>query len=157
MENAIKKAKEYYNLVKIPTLATDDELELDGIPKALQPGTHTRRINGECRATDEEMLQYYIGIINKYGENGKLNGRWKKTIVIALNDREIKSFEYNVEKVFLNKICKKSHQGWPLDSISFIPELNKYTVQLTLQEKEELDLKYNNKLEEFYKENLLKQ
>lgn len=121
-ENAITKAKEYYQIAKIPTIAIDDGLELDNIPENIQPGTHVRRINGEERATDEEVIEYYTSLVNKYGNNGKLNGRFNKCIAIALNEEDVRFMVFPSERVFYDKIIKEYTNGYPLGAISKRPE-----------------------------------
>ena len=58
IENAIIKAKGYYEFAKIPTIGMDNSLFIEGIADSEQPGTHVRRINGK-RLTDKEMIEYY--------------------------------------------------------------------------------------------------
>lgn len=43
----------------------------------------------------------------------------------------------------MDKPCKKINRGYPLDSISIIPEFNKYLAELTDKEKEEYRKKDN--------------
>ena len=40
---------------------------------------------------------------------------------------------------FLDKACEKINEGYPLDSIAFVPKYNKYLVELTQEEKNNLD------------------
>lgn len=69
IENAIIKASAYNKLSGMPTIALDDGLFLEGVPNDIQPGTHVRRVNNR-RLNDIEMIEYYIDLVNKYGENG---------------------------------------------------------------------------------------
>lgn len=147
-ENAIQKAKEYYNLVKIPTIAVDDALELVGIPKELQPGTHVRRVNGNERASDQEMLDYYTSLVRRYGKDGKMIGYWHKCIAIV-KDGEIKHYNFSSKRIFTEKISEKIDEGYPLSSISKIPEYDKYIIDLTAEENAKLDKEKNKKLSEF--------
>lgn len=55
VENAILKAKAYYAATKIPTMAIDDTMYIEGIPDDKQPGVYVRRVNGK-RLNDEEMI-----------------------------------------------------------------------------------------------------
>ncbi len=72
IENALLKAKEAYKLTKIPVIGMDDSLLMEGLPESLQPGLFVRRVNGKT-LTDEEMLNYYIDLVDTYGQNGRLN------------------------------------------------------------------------------------
>ena len=149
-ENAILKAKEYYDIVKIPTIAVDDSLEIENIPDELQPGTHVRRVNGNERASDKEMLEYYTSLVKKYGDNGKLNACWKKCIAIA-KDEKVEYYNFSSKKILTSNINEKLNEGYPLDSISIEPEYNKYNVDLTAEETLELTEKKNKELIEFIK------
>lgn len=147
-ENAIQKAKEYYNLVKIPTIAVDDALELVGIPEELQPGTHVRRVNGNERASDQEMLDYYTSLVKKYGEDGKLVGYWHKCIAVMKEDK-VEYYNFSSKRIFTETISDKIDEGYPLSSISKIPEYDKYIIDLTSEENAKLDQEKNEKLSEF--------
>lgn len=145
-ENALKKATEYYKIAKIPTISVDDGLIFDNVPDKLQPGPYVRRIDGVNASTDEELLMHYSNIVKDYGVNGKLNGKWVKGIAVVKSEDDISSLSFNVEKIFVDKISDKRHEGYPLDSMSITPYFNKYTVDLTeeeniaLKEKTNLDL-----------------
>ena len=152
-QNAITKAKEYYKIAKIPTIAVDDGLILDEIPETLQPGPYVRRIDGVNAATDEELIEHYINLVNQYGNDGKLNGRWVKGIAIVKNENNVSSLQYNVEKIFVNKLSPKRHEGYPLDSITITPAFNKYTIDLTDEENEMLKEKNNIDLVNFLDQN----
>lgn len=56
-ENAVLKAKEYYALAKIPTLADDSGLEVDVLNK--EPGVQSARY-GNANFTDEERNEYLL-------------------------------------------------------------------------------------------------
>ena len=70
IDNALIKARAYQTLVDIPIMAMDDNLFLEGVPEDEQPGTNVRRVDGK-RLTDEEMINHYTNLVNKYGVNGK--------------------------------------------------------------------------------------
>ena len=73
IDNALIKARAYQTLVDIPIMAMDDNLFLEGVPDKEQPGTNVRRIGGK-RLTDEEMLQHYISLVDRFGIDGKITG-----------------------------------------------------------------------------------
>ena len=150
-ENAIKKAKEYYKLVNIPTIAVDESLELEGVPEEMQPCTHVRRINGKERASDEEMIEYYSSLADKYGKEGKLNMLWKKCIAIVKEDGKLDYCNFISKKILTSKASEKRNEGYPLGSLSIVPEYNKYSVELTDEENIQLEEKNNSELFEFTK------
>ena len=131
-ENAYIKAKAYYDATKITTIGMDNCLFIEELPEEKQPGTHVRRVNGK-ELTDEEMIKYYTNLIKKYGE--KLTAKWIYGIVIY-NGKEAKKYTWSKSNFYLiDKPCKKRNPGYPLDSISVMPENNKYWLELTDEEK----------------------
>lgn len=122
IENAYKKAKPYYDKLKIPTIAMDDNLYLDGVPDEIQPGTHVRRVGGK-ELTDEEMITYYTGLVEKYGKdyNGekRLYATWKYGLVILDDNDERYDYEWEWSRFYY--VSKKNpdyEKGYPLGAIS---------------------------------------
>lgn len=138
IENAYIKAKTYYDATKIPTIGMDNNLFIEELPKEKQPGTHVRRINGK-ELSDEEMIKYYTNLVKEYG--GKLTAKWVYGMVIC-NENRIEKYSWNKDHFyFVDTPCKKRNPGYPLDSISIMPEINKYFVELTKEDKNQ----YKNK------------
>lgn len=132
VENSIIKATAYYKISGLPTIAIDDGLFLDNVIDSIQPGTNVRRVNGK-RLNDEEMIEHYINLINKYGNNGILEGYFLKGISIVYKNYT-KSFEKKSLRTFINKKSNIINEGYPLNSILIIPSLNKYQSELTEEE-----------------------
>ncbi len=134
IENAIIKAKGYYKFGKIPTIGMDNSLFIEGIADFEQPGTHVRRINGK-RLTDKEMIEYYTGLVKKYKKN--LKAKWVYGMAIY-DGKNIKTFSWSKgDFYFVENPSPILNEGYPLDSISILPENGKYFVDLTREEKEE--------------------
>lgn len=132
IENAYIKAKTYYDVVKIPTIGMDNCLFIEELQEEKQPGTHVRRINGK-ELKDDEMIEYYTNLVKQYG--GKLTAKWVYGMVIC-NGKETKEYTWSKGDFYLvSKPCKERNPGYPLDSISVIPENNKYWLELTDEEK----------------------
>lgn len=141
LENAYIKAKAYYNATKIITIGMDNNLFIDELPEEKQIGTHVRRINGK-ELNDDEMIDYYTNLVKEYG--GKLTAKWVYGMVIY-NGKEKKEFTWSKSNFyFVDKPSDKRNPGYPLDSISIIPEYNKYLVELTDEEKKEHNEKTND-------------
>lgn len=137
IENAIIKAKAYYDISKMPTMAMDDTLYLDNVPDDKQPGLFVRRVNGK-RLNDEEMLNHYIGLVKEYGTNGKITARWKYGLAVIVNGK-LNTYEWSKEDFYLtDKKSDKLHIGYPLDSISINKTLNKYFTDITKEDKESI-------------------
>lgn len=132
IENAYLKAVAYYEKTKIPTIGMDNNLYIENLPEEKQPGTHVRRVNGKT-LTDDEMIEHYTKMVKDNG--GKLVAKWVYGIVICNGN---KNYEFTWSKdnfYFVDKPCTKINPGYPLDSITIIPEYNKYLAELTIEEK----------------------
>lgn len=133
IENAYIKAKTYYDKTKIPTIGIDDCLFIEGISEEEQPGTNVRRVNGK-RLNDEEMIEHYTKLVKKYGN--KLTAKWVYGMVIY-TDEGVSKFTWSKDDFYLvDKPIEKRNVGYPLDSISVIPESGKYFAELVEQKDE---------------------
>ena len=132
IENAYIKAKTYYEATKMPVIGMDNNLFIEELPEEKQPGTFVRRINGK-ELNDDEMIEYYTNLVKKYG--GRLTAKWVYGMVIC-NGKETKEYTWSKGDFYLvSKPCKERNPGYPLDSISVMPENNKYWLELTDEEK----------------------
>lgn len=133
IENSYIKAKAYYDVTQITTIGMDNNLFIEELPEDKQPGTHVRRVNGK-ELTDEEMIEYYSKLVKENG--GKLTAKWVYGMVIY-NGVEAKEYKWSKDHFyFVDKPSEKRTPGYPLDSISIMPEYNKYFVDLTPEEKQ---------------------
>ena len=134
IENAYIKAKTYYDATQIPTIGIDNCLFIESLPEEKQPGTHVRRVNGK-ELTDEEMIEHYTKLVKEYG--GKLTAKWVYGMVIC-NGKETKEYSWSKSDFYLvDKPCQKRTPGYPLDSITIMPESNQYLVELTDEQRKE--------------------
>ena len=132
IENAYIKAKTYYDATKITTIGMDNNLFIEELPAEKQPGTHVRRINGK-ELNDDEMIEYYSNLVHEYG--GKLTAKWVYGMVIY-DGKKPKEYSWSKNHFyFVDTHCKKRNPGYPLDSMSIMPECNKYFVDLTEEDR----------------------
>lgn len=132
IENAYIKAKTYYDKTKIPTIGMDNNLFIEELPEEKQPGTHVRRINGK-ELNDDEMIDYYTNLVKENG--GKLTAKWVYGMVIC-SDKGVDKYTWSKDHFyFVDKPCEKRNPGYPLDSMTIVPEFNKYLVELTEEDK----------------------
>ena len=128
MENAYIKAKAYNDFTGYITIGMDNSLFIEELPDEKQPGTHVRRVGGKT-LTDDEMIEYYSNLTKEYG--GRLTAKWVYgMVVIKGNEKE----EYTWTKdhfYFVDKVNDLRNPGYPLDSMSIMPSVNKYFVELT--------------------------
>ena len=132
IENAYLKAKAYYEATGIISIGVDDNLFIEELPEEKQPGTNVRRVNGK-ELTDEEMIEYYLNLARENG--GRLTAKWVYGMVIY-DGKEAKQYTWSKDNFyFVDKPSNKITPGYPLNSISIMPENNKYFVDLTPEEK----------------------
>lgn len=131
LENARKKALEYYKAFHMPVFSCDSGLYIDNIPEAEQPGVHVRTVNGKY-LSDDEMIEYYTGLARKYGD---LTARYRNAICLVMDEENI--YEAMEENMASEKfiITSKPHstirkEGFPLDSISLDIATGKYFYDL---------------------------
>ena len=134
LENAHQKAVAYYKAFQIPVFSCDSGLYFDNVPSEIQPGVHVRTVQGRY-LTDEEMLEYYSGLAQKYGN---LTARYKNAICFVYNSKQLfESMEPSMEsEQFL--IAARPHsairkKGFPLDSLSIDRKTGKYFYDLPAQ------------------------
>lgn len=118
-ENARIKA-EFYGRYCDRVICNDSGLYFDGIPldDPRQPGLNIRTPQGR-RLDDEEMIEYYSGLIHSLG--GKVLAYYIDGIAVYhegkidtfLDEQGKLAAFYMVEKPSPNR-----HPGWPLDSLS---------------------------------------
>ena len=134
IENAIIKAKAYYEATKMITIAMDDTMYIDGIPEDKEPGVYVRRVNGR-RLNDEEMIEYYTNLVKTYGTDGKLDTKWILGMAL-IKDGKVYTYEdVTSEYYLLDTPTKERREGYPLSSILFNKKANKYDIYLTEEDK----------------------
>ncbi len=149
LENAEKKALDYYEALGIPVFSCDSGLYLEGVTEEEQPGIHVRTIGGKY-LSDEEMLEHYTGLAKKYGN---LTARYCNAICLVMDSEHVyKAMEESMaSEPFI--ITDKPHafrkKGFPLDSISIDIKSGKYYYDL---ENNELDkVAVEDGFKEFFK------
>ncbi|MDI3546831.1 MAG: hypothetical protein PWR10_483 [Halanaerobiales bacterium] len=148
-ENALLKARTYYDLSKIPTFAIDSGLYIEKFPEEKQPGLFVRRINGKS-ATDEEMLEYYTAELKKVG--GESRGYWISSITFIFNKEKAISYELIEERFFTAKRSPVMKKGWPLSSLAIEPTFNKYVSEITKEERAKLQEKTDREIYNIFAE-----
>lgn len=127
LENARLKAAAYYEAFKMPVFSCDSGLYFDNVSQEDQPGIHVRTVNGKY-LTDQEMLEYYSGLAEKYGG---LTARYRNAICLILDENHSLELmdDSMASAAFL--LTAKPHPrtlntGYPLDSLSVQIESGKY-------------------------------
>jgi len=130
LENAVQKAKAYFEILKVPLFSCDSGLYFDNVPDEIQPGVNVRRVNG-TRLSDAQMQAYYMGLAKKYGD---LTARYKNAVCLVFDEHHIYSaMEKNMESepfLLTSKPHPRNNPGFPLDSISIDIKTGKYYYDL---------------------------
>lgn len=132
-ENARKKAIAYAKALGQKILSMDNALFLDGLKPEDQPGIHVRRIGGTFAATDEELLDHAIALIESLG--GKTAGYWEYGVCISDSNGNISETTIRTPRVFTSKRSSKTIKGYPLESIQIDPESGKYISEMSEEER----------------------
>ena len=145
-ENAIKKAKAYYEVTHLPVITEDSGLYIGKFKDYEQPSLYVKRVNGKENLTDTEILNYYIDKLNSYG--GSSLAHYYTGVCIIDENGNIYS-DTITETPFLlttNINSANSIKGGILEPISYDIDSNKYFSERTDEEKKlhykDLDDKY---------------
>lgn len=120
LENARQKAKAYYEVFQMPVFSCDTMIYFknEEFPKELQPGVHTRRIEGRM-CSDEEMICYYQKLA---GEFGGLTAQYQSAVCCYIDQNHVYECEEETlwGKPFLltDSLHEKYQPGFPLDGLS---------------------------------------
>ncbi len=131
--NAEKKARFYYALSAIPTLAIDGGLRIDRFPPEKQPGTMVKRISSTGAPTNEALMRYYLRELEMVG--GESPGTWTASQALALSANQVLVYSYQFAVRFTSIPCGELAPGRILDSLMVDPRSGKYYTELPLEER----------------------
>lgn len=140
-ENAIIKAKYYFQKSGLPTLADDGGFEIDALGG--EPGVKSHRwIHQDREDTDEELVAYTIERLKDVPIE-KRGAQLRLVLALVIFENEVHTQEASVRGVIPLKPANKITPGYPYRSILFLPEINKFYnyEELTHEETE----KYNHR------------
>lgn len=159
-ENAIIKAKFYGRFFDV-VICNDSGLYFEGIDinDISQPGLNIRTPMSKPRLNDEEMIDYYSGLISSLG--GKVSAYYLDGIAVYNNGKVTSFMDKNLaiefsSLIMVDKPSPKRHEGWPLDSLSKYKDTNEYFVDKTIEDSKDSIIvgKYKEKITTFLKESL---
>ncbi len=136
IENALLKARECFKKTGLPTIGMDDTLYLEGVPDFVQPGLFVRRVNGKI-LSDDEMIEHYSSLVEKYGINNRLNCKWIYGLAVIDEFGNESTYTWYKDNFYISNIpSDKINPGYPLNTISKYKKIDKYfTDELTEDEK----------------------
>lgn len=153
VENAIKKARQYYDATHMPVIAEDSGLYIDSFREDEQPGLFVKRVNGVEGLSDYEVINHYINKLNEHG--GKSLAAYHTGVCLIDKDGNIYTDLIKETKFLLTaeKSEKEFVSGGCLDCISYDIDNNKYFNERTEEEKKihykKLDNIYRNLVKKY--------
>lgn len=133
-ENALQKARFYAEKTEYPTLGDDGGFEVDALDNRL--GIESKRWVGP-HGTDEDRINKVLELMN-----GETNRKAKLVLTVCVYlpvEREAIFVEKSIEGVVPEKPSETRMSGFPYRSLLFIPQFNKYYIDLTDEEHEEVN------------------
>jgi XTP/dITP diphosphohydrolase len=128
-ENAIIKAKFYAQKSGLPALADDGGLEVEALQG--DPGLHTSHM------TDEQLINDVITRMQDVPDDKR---KCKLSVAIALSTPiGIMTSYSDVEGVVPKKASEKRMVGYPYRSVLYLPNYDKYHIDLTDEEEDILN------------------
>lgn len=138
IENALIKARTCYKATNMPSIGMDDTLYLEGVPDDKQPGLFVRRVNGKT-LNDEEMIEHYISLVKKYGQEGKLNCKWVYGFAVISGDGVESTYTWEKNDFYMvDKPSTIVNPGYPLNTISKYKTIDKYFTEMTSEDNEKV-------------------
>ncbi len=129
---ALKKAQYYYQQTGIPTIVDDGGFEIDALNG--EPGVKSNRWIGR-KMTDEEIISEVIKRMD-----GKTDRSAKHTVALALaTPFGVFSSHGEIMGVVADKPSEKRIPKFPYRSVLYLPNYNKYWVELNEEEEEILN------------------
>ncbi|MBU1039283.1 non-canonical purine NTP pyrophosphatase [Patescibacteria group bacterium] len=132
--NALSKAKFYYQLSGLPTLADDSGLEIDVLGG--WPGVSSRRIfeNSNKEATDDELISETLRRLQGVSWNKRTcHFAIATALVIKANQVHI-AVAQGMTGYIAEATCSKRIVGYPFRSLFFVSKYNKMSAELSYQE-----------------------
>ena len=155
-ENAYKKAKAYYDALKMPTIAEDSGLYVDKFSEEEQPGLFVKRVNGREDLSDEEIRAHYIELLNRHG--GESLACYHTGVCVI--DSEGNAYRDTIEEtkfLFTTKAyINPTKPGRTLEPLSFDVNAKKYFVERTEEDIENHMKALNDRYRELVKKHVLK-
>jgi len=131
-ENALLKARAYVEHFGVSAIADDGGIEIDAFGG--EPGVYSRRWPG-YHATDEELIGYTLG--RMYGIAPEKRRAQLRAVSVYLEPQGTMFQEEGILRgVIGEKPSPRREAGYPFRPIFFIPEVGKYSIDMTPEEHE---------------------
>lgn len=130
------KAIAYQAVAGLPALSVDSALYIDSLPPEEQPGVYVRRLGGHA-LSDNELVDSFCELLRRHG--GDSSGYWLTAVAVATSPTDVRAAVYrSPERKFRTTPSDQRVPGEPLNSITFLPEFDKYYSELDAAEHDSL-------------------
>ncbi|PWB38263.1 MAG: non-canonical purine NTP pyrophosphatase, RdgB/HAM1 family [Parcubacteria group bacterium] len=133
-DNAVAKAKFYFELAKIPTLADDSGLAVDALHG--EPGVHSRRWGNAQRGSDQDILDWLLKSLQKVPVE-KRNCQFI-TVAALFDGEELITAEGTCRGRIGTELACPIEPGLPYSSIFYPLGHDKVFSQLSIEEKNKI-------------------
>lgn len=122
-ENAMLKAKGFLKVAGDRYVLSDDTgLEIDALGG--EPNIHVRRWkDGITRMTDQEIIDYCLERMKDIPKE-KRGAQFRTVLVLAHPNGKLETFDGTLRGIILEKPSEKRVEGFPFESLFFVPEWN---------------------------------
>ena len=143
-ENSSLKAKAYSSESDGRIVLSDDTgLEIDALNG--EPGVHVRRWeDGKTRMADEEIIQYCLQRMNGIPQEQR-GAQFRTVLALALPNGTTEMFEGTLRGEILESPDPIRVEGFPFESLFFIPEWNMILVEVHQLEAKKKEGKLNHR------------
>ena len=134
LENALLKAKAYFEWSGIPSIADDAGIEIDFLNG--EPGVKSRRWLG-YEMSDQEMIDTALKKLN--GVSKEKRTAHLRTVGVYYDGINILNVEGGIDGYIVEKQIVPCKKGYPFRSIFWVPKFNKLYQDLTHEEHEQIN------------------
>lgn len=122
-ENAILKVKGFLPVSGERLVIADDTgLEIDSLGG--KPGIHVRRWkDGITRMSDEEIINYCLDQMKAISLRQR-GAQFRTVLALGISNRKVETFDGILRGVILETPASNRVEGFPFESLFFIPEWN---------------------------------
>jgi inosine/xanthosine triphosphate pyrophosphatase family protein len=134
LANAEKKARSYFALSQIPTLAMDGGLHIERFAPDKQPGVLVKRIVGAGPEQDDDAITtYYQNALRQAG--GESPGTWTGSQALAINEQQVIVSSFTFQVWFTAQRRGAILPGLSLDPLMIDSASGRYYTEIPVEER----------------------
>jgi len=133
-DNSKRKALSGSFTIRVPVLATDEEMMLSGVDEKRQPRAEIKRIIGES-PTDDEMIEYYSRLIASV-RGSQCLATITTYYSIALQGQLLGTTSLSRDCLMQLPASSTRLKGRPLSALHYLPRFGKRYSELTQSEQQ---------------------